>query len=48
MNIDEMFNFWQKCSSDFVDNEYSFLNSLLFNELRQERQNFDKNNFNLF
>ena len=48
MNIDEMFNFWQECSSDFVDNEYSFLNSLLFNELRQERQNFDKNNFNLF
>ena len=45
-----MFNFWQKCSSDFVDTEYSFLNSLdqLLNKSRQERQDFDKKNFNLF
>ena len=50
MNINEMFNFWQKCSSDFVDTAYSFLNSLdqLPNKSRQERQDFDKKNFNLF
>lgn len=50
MNIDEIFDLWQKYSSDFVDTEYAFLNSLepFLNELRQERQNFDKNNFNLF
>lgn len=50
MNINEMFALWQKCSSDFVDTEYSFLNSLdqLLNKSRQERQDFDKKNFNLF
>ena len=50
MNIHEIFDFWQKCSSNFVNTEYSFLNSLtpVFNELRKEKQIFDENNFNIF
>lgn len=50
MNIYEIFDFWQKCSSNFVNTEYSFLNSLtpVFNELRKEKQIFDENNFNIF
>lgn len=50
MNIYEIFDFWQKCSYNFVNTEYSFLDSLtpVFNELRKEKQIFDKNNFNIF
>lgn len=50
MNIYTILDFWKKCSSDFVDTEYSFLSNLssFLNELRQEQQNFNKNNFNIF
>lgn len=50
MNIHKIFDFWQECSSNFVNTEYSFLNSLtpVFNELRKEKQIFDENNFNIF
>ena len=50
MDIYSIFDFWQKCSSNFVNTEYSFLNSLtpVFNKLRKEKEDFDKNNFNIF
>lgn len=50
MNIYEIFDFWKKCSSDFIDAEYAFIGDLnsLLDKVREEKKYFAENNFNIF
>ena len=49
MNIYEIFDFWKKCASDFIDAEYAFIGDLnsLLDKVREEKKYFAENNFNL-
>lgn len=50
MNFDEIIEYWQKTSSDFVLCEYQFLEELkpILTKLRDERQKYNEDHFNIF
>lgn len=50
MNFDEIIEYWQKTSSNFVLCEYQFLEELkpILTKLRDERQKYNEDHFNIF